>query len=360
MVLKAKKVDEVILHVGLHKTGTSSIQETLFSEKNNKLLEKKNYLYPKSWDSNHSIPIYSAFCDDPESYYENSRKGYSIAEIKTINERYLEGLETELAEREQSKLIISGEDISLLSVVNLNAFKTYLMSLSANDITIKVMIYIRNPVPWSISAIQEKIKGGQTYQSAFQYMLTNVENIFRETIDKFVQVFGKENINVYPFEEAVAHKYGLIGYFLAALGFNDSEINEFNAIRANESISLIAVDILSFINDKVPIIKDGKLNDKRTDGDIISLLNIRGPKFDIPFSDKKKLFESSQEDIKWLKDHYGIDYSNLKEPEPETNNINDEFTEETLMDIKNAYASPLLSQTLRDLVIEYLHNQLKD
>src|SRR5689334_22540831 len=137
MVLKAKKVDEVILHVGLHKTGTSSIQETLFSEKNNQLLEKKDYIYPKSWYSNHSIPIYSAFCDDPEGYYENSRKGYSIAEIKTINEQYFEGLETELAEREQSKLIISGEDISLLSVVNLNAFKTYLISLSANDITIK-------------------------------------------------------------------------------------------------------------------------------------------------------------------------------------------------------------------------------
>ncbi|MGZ7160613.1 MAG: hypothetical protein ACXVHR_09070, partial [Methanobacterium sp.] len=136
MVVKAKKMNEVILHVGLHKTGTSSIQETLFSEINNKLLEKKDYLYPKSWYLNHSIPIYSAFCDDPEGYYENSRKGYSIAEIKNINERYLEGLETELTEREQTKLIISGEDISMLSLVNLHALKTYLMSLSINDVTI--------------------------------------------------------------------------------------------------------------------------------------------------------------------------------------------------------------------------------
>jgi hypothetical protein len=357
MVLKAKKMNEVILHVGLHKTGTSSIQETLFSEINNKLLEEKDYLYPISWYSNHSIPIYSAFCDDPEGYYENSRKGYSIAEIKNINERYLEGLETELTEREQSKLIISGEDISLLSVVNLNALKTYLMSLSINDVTIKVMIYVRNPVPWSISAIQEKIKGGQTYQYAFQYMLTNVENIFTETIDKFVQVFGKGNINVYSFEEAVAHKYGLVGHFLSSLGFIDSEISKFYAIRANESISQIAVDLLSFINEQVPIMKDGKLHEKRTDGDIIALLDIRGPKFDIPFSDKKKLFESSQEDIKWLKEHYGIDYSNLIAPE--TNNINYEFTEETIRDIKMAYFSTWLSPTLRSMVIDFLQQQLK-
>lgn len=359
MVKKIKKIDEVILHVGLHKTGTSSIQETFFSEINNKLLETKDYLYPKSWYSNHSIPVYSAFCDDPENYHINIKRGYSFEEIKSVNKRYLEELEVEATERELSKLIISGEDISILSTDNLNALKKYLMSLSMNDVKIKVVIYVRNPVTWSISAIQEIIKSGETYKNSFQHIRTTLEHLFRETIDKFVEVFGKENVNVYTFEEAVTHKYGLVGHFLSSLGFNDYEIREFNSIRANESISLIAVDMLSFINEKAPIIKDGKINEKRTAGDILSFLNIRGPKFDIPYGDKKEILESGIEDIKWLKNHYGIDYYTIKEPE--TIELNYEFTEETISDIKKAYSSPTVSPTLRYLMIDYLkQQQLKD
>jgi len=39
--IKMNEVSEIILHVGLHKTGTSSIQETLFLNENNKILKNR-------------------------------------------------------------------------------------------------------------------------------------------------------------------------------------------------------------------------------------------------------------------------------------------------------------------------------
>ena len=79
---KKTKIKEIILHVGLHKTATASIQRTLYL--NDELLKKKDYLYPKCWPYNHSIPIYSAFCDHPENYHINIKKKYSKEDIKKI------------------------------------------------------------------------------------------------------------------------------------------------------------------------------------------------------------------------------------------------------------------------------------
>lgn len=104
----------------------------------------------------------------------------------------------------------------------------------------------------------------------------------------------------------------------------------------------------------MPLIKDGKLHKKRIKDDLIPLLKIRGPKFDIPYKDKKKLLLISQEDIKWLWENCGIDYTNVKIPQEYKLDL--EFTEEVIEDIKKAYFQ--LSKTIKSLVIEYLQKQL--
>lgn len=169
--------NEIILHVGLHKTGTTSIQETLFLDLNNKLLEKKGYLYPNCWPSNHSVSIYSAYCDDPANYHINIRMGYSADQIKYVNEKYLSDLKIEIDEKKLSKLIISGEGISMLSLDNLNALKKHLNSIFSNEI--KVIIYVRQPVQWAISTIQQFIKSGrQNYRDA----LIEMEKILKTSL----------------------------------------------------------------------------------------------------------------------------------------------------------------------------------
>ncbi|MDQ1003609.1 hypothetical protein QFZ28_004009 [Neobacillus niacini] len=350
-----KTINEVILHVGLHKTGTSSIQATLYSQANNILMEKKDYLYPASLDPNHSIPIYSAFCDFPEKYHINVLLGYDIEQIKKINTQNLKALEMEISKIRKSKLVIVGEDISSLSMVNLHLLKKYFESLSSNDVTFKVIIYVRNPLTWSISSIQEKIKGGYTYHDAFNELKTIVKDLFTSSISKFIEVFGKDKVKVYPFEEAIQSSYSINGHFLSLLGFKESEIKQFRMARANVSISKISAELISFINEKLPLSQNNKLNEKRSNGDIIPLLTIRGPKFDIPHADKGEILEISKDDRKWLKEIWGIDYLNSKELA--VSDGNKEFSEETCLDIKKAYFSPLLSLDLKDLLFNFLKEE---
>lgn len=168
-----------------------------------------------------------------------------------------------------------------------------------------------------------------------------------------MQAFGRESVDICTFEEAVVHEFGIVGHFLSMLGFEHDEIQRFNIIKSNESASGIAADIISYINEKFPMITDGKLHERRSNGDINPLLKIRGSKFDIPYGDKKMLFEIVQDDIKWLQENCAIDYSNIEVPQ--TNKFENIFSEESIIDIKKAYLN--LSTTLKSLLIEYLQKQ---
>ncbi len=74
-------ISEIFLHVGLHKTATSSIQDTLFLRKNSEFLEDNDYLYPKYLSADHSL-LYSNFCDHPEKWRTNIIRGYDNEEVK--------------------------------------------------------------------------------------------------------------------------------------------------------------------------------------------------------------------------------------------------------------------------------------
>lgn len=346
-------VSEIILHVGLHKTGTTSIQQTLFLDENNGLLKEHGFLYPKKWVANHSIPIYSAFCDYPERYHINIRNNFTTDEIKTINQKNLKILKEEIKERRLPKLVISGEDISMLTYQNLSNLKTYLLSISNN---IKVIIYVRNPISWAISNIQELIKGGHSYKNSFLNISKTSENLFQSRIEKFSKIFGKESINVLTYEHASIYEFGLVGHFLSAVGLTDNEINKLKLIRSNDSISLVAGDIISYINERLPLIKDGKINEKRSQNDINPLLTIRGPKFDIPNADKKTLIENARQNVNWLKENFDIDYVFTGTiPEYETKQI---MNPDIVEDIKKVYyQSP---EHLKPLILDYLCHKLKN
>ena len=68
----------IFLHIGLHKTGSSSIQKSLAGSAG--FLERIGYLYPvfrtgRHKIINHSMPFFSLFTDNPLKYHENILNG---------------------------------------------------------------------------------------------------------------------------------------------------------------------------------------------------------------------------------------------------------------------------------------------
>jgi hypothetical protein len=59
----------LILHIGMHKTGSSSIQQILFE--NREVLLKHDCYYPESILMNHSHSLYTLFSSHAEKYHIN-------------------------------------------------------------------------------------------------------------------------------------------------------------------------------------------------------------------------------------------------------------------------------------------------
>lgn len=354
-MLANNHIKEVILHVGLNKTGTSSIQSTLYNEDNNRLLLKEGILYPRCWQqTNHGNILLSPFSTKPETVGPNKfPKILSKEEIEKKDKLNLEKFEAALSKCTADKVIISGEVISSISRKNIQNLKNYLLDIGLNQAKFKVMIYTRNPVTWAVSTIQQQFKYGDQYSTVLdKRKKQDLPTLFQDKIGKFVDIFGKESVYVYPFEEARTHEMGMVGHFLEELNVDKKVIKDMKQIRTNESTSMFTGEFLTFINDRIPLIINGKQNENRHISDHQPLLKIRGDKFDIPLEEKKKIASVAKHDIGWLKKTYGIDYSyeNLKKTK-KYENIDTSFK-----DIEKIY--PSLTKTMRDSLVEFMKNKL--
>ena len=108
----------IYLHLGLHKTATTSFQATC--AKNRDELLRQGFHYPlficgesaiAPFD-NHSIPLFSLFSSYPERYPVNIRLG--INNLEETHQLYREQLQAALSS--EHDLILSAEDISSLEI----------------------------------------------------------------------------------------------------------------------------------------------------------------------------------------------------------------------------------------------------
>ncbi|MQT92202.1 hypothetical protein [Pseudomonas helleri] len=176
---------EIVLHIGMHKTGSSSIQRALTG------YDDGITKYADLGYENHSIPFYTAFSGSHQNYHIWQSAGFSVADIeqKKINSLY--SIEKSLEGYSGRRVVFSGEDISLIpeqGVIELgNILKKY------SD-KVLVVGYFRDPDSFVRSNWQEDIKNG-----------VNALNLqgpsYRSRFEKFIRFFGIENVVLKHFQK---------------------------------------------------------------------------------------------------------------------------------------------------------------
>ena len=120
---------KLILHIGVHKTATSSIQQN-FANLDPEVLRKYGYLYPVFSNgynklANHSAIFYSLFTENPLKYHMNIRRGINtLDKVESLHAFYKEQILNSF-DSGAAVVIISGEDISSLSLEALNSLRKY-------------------------------------------------------------------------------------------------------------------------------------------------------------------------------------------------------------------------------------------
>lgn len=223
------------LHVGMHKTGSSSIQKSL-----NNHDFKGDTKYLNIGFENHSIPFYSLFSNFPEHYHIHQRSNRSFYECIKLNLEYLTKIEEELVHSTEN-IIISGEDISVLSVEKLRLLEKYL-KLFFSDI--EVIIYVRPPYSYMVSDFQERIKGGMSGEGFDLLTGGNIYPKYKATVSKFDMIFGEDYVKVRLFDKSKLAQGDVLQDFTQTLGLTD----KVKSILANESLSLEETSVIYVFN----------------------------------------------------------------------------------------------------------------
>ena len=252
------------LHLGLHKTASSSFQQTCAS--NRKMLGKQGLLYPlfaceysrpkRLKINNHSVPLRCLYDQNPKNYHINKR--WKIARLDDAIRDYDAQLTEALAS--DVSIILSGEGLSLLSA---KALSQLAERIRFSGFEIRPLALVRSPLDYAHSIAQQLIRGGQHLELVGCGPLLAPRPMKRLTIPDgqrelatLMKVFGQQ-LELVPFRRACAHPHGPVGYLLEEFcGVSNLELIRFQSSQESKSNGWVRVQNL--INRRWPVFDQRK------------------------------------------------------------------------------------------------------
>ncbi|MBY0330139.1 MAG: hypothetical protein K2X49_05655 [Acetobacteraceae bacterium] len=278
-------MSRVILHVGMHKTGSSSIQASLHAARD--ALAARRIIYAPL-GKNHSVPIFNAFNDGDAYHRWHRRRG--IAEDGTADD-VVRGARMLLREHFRSNpgkdFVISGEGIPGLSE---QSTKRLLRFLDLHFARVEVVFFVRPPASFIHSQAQQQIKAGWTLErlTAARFRIP-----YRQ-FEKYFDLLPPDAISARVFSRSTLVEGCVVKTFCSLAALPEVPVR-----RANEGLSRLSADLLLVANEVLPAtLPDGRRNPERSPR--LSQLRLPGPKFYAPRETVLRGLESSRDQIEWI------------------------------------------------------------
>ena len=220
------KKRECIIHIGMHKTGSTSIQASLHQN-----LDSETFSYLDIGPRNHSVSIVSLFAKK-KFLPALKKRGFTKKNMIDFKLSTKDKLINNLIEC-NDVMIISGESIPALLLNELEEFRDFLYQYFEK---ITIVAYVRTPKSYIESAFQQRVKGGLN-----KLDIDTLYPKYRERFEKFDLVFGRENVKLWKFDPKSFSEGNVVMDFCNRLGI---EMKSESTIRVNESLSKEALSLL--------------------------------------------------------------------------------------------------------------------
>jgi hypothetical protein len=217
-----------IVHMGMHKTGSTSIQNSLCGHSD------ASFVYADLGTPNHSLPIYSLFAVHPERHHLHRAETRDPAAVAGYVERVRADLERAFESAGDRTLIVSGEDIGVLSREELGKLESHFRGYCDE---LRVVGYVRPPGGFITSAFQQRVKGG----SVSGLDLNEEYRDYEARFAKFDEVFGRDQVSLWKFDPTRFPGRCVVQDFCARLGI---ALPVERIVRLNESLTRQAVALI--------------------------------------------------------------------------------------------------------------------
>ena len=230
----------MILHLGVHKTGSSAIQSSLITYKSKLRVSGLHVL--DCLPANHSEFFQCSFGDNPLSYHTVKAKEMTLNQVRERSQSILNKIKKEISSSSCETFVLTGEDGSLLSSDGLTRLSRFLDSIGFPLSSIRVIVYAREHADYIASAIQQNVKSNNmTIEKALAWHSQAVISLYTALYVRLATVFPASSIHFYDFKQACRHEGGLFGHFLKSINIDSSGFAE---IRENIGLSMEAVHLI--------------------------------------------------------------------------------------------------------------------
>lgn len=289
---------EIIIHIGLAKTATTTIQK--FMHSNAKLLLDNNIYYPTLY-SNHGRMLVSIIHGQPETLRFNIQAELTAKQASARNTRHQNIIEAKLKDKKIKKVIFSGEALSSLNDELIVKLRQWLTQFSDK---ITIICCTRNPIDWHTSLAQQKLKSRRSTISSYgqNHSLSRM-GLSYMAVKSYMRHFGAENVIVYDFDK---HKHQLYQKFLQCCQLDTALISQLTTVPLsthNSSFSQEGALIQDALNRSLTVDPTKRISFKETK----YLLSIKGQKFQLEKNQLIKVLEKKQGDIKWLAETFNAE-----------------------------------------------------
>ncbi len=189
-----------VLNIGMHKTGSSSIQHSLNG------LDTNKAAYLKIGHPNHSSIYMTLFREQPETYSAHRKNNRSLDQVLALKDKFQSEFEKFVKSHQGKTILSSAEDVGLMTQAELGKMKVWLSGMFDQ---ICIIGYVRAPISFMSSAMQQRIAGG------VQFELEDLFPPYRDRFEKFDRVFGQENVFLAKFESEHLINGDVVADFMA-------------------------------------------------------------------------------------------------------------------------------------------------
>jgi hypothetical protein len=277
-----------IIHIGMYKTGSSSIQHSLAGFKNGQ------FLYAAlGRESNHSLALLSLFSDRPildHRLHKAARRDH--AAVGRYIEAARSGLDKSIDRAGSRTLLISGEAAASLRPNALQGLRDF---LARHFDQITIVAYVRPPSQLIASSFQERVKAG----TIKDFDTTRLYRHYQRLLAKFDTVFGRDNVHLWKFDPNTFPEGCVVQDFCSRLAI---PLSKTKIVRVNESVSRETVGLLYAYH------KFGETDERprmRSPAAMEFGAFIGGKKFRFSPDLIRALLQANEEDIQWVEDRLG-------------------------------------------------------
>lgn len=203
-------MSKLILHVGTHKTGTTSTQDTLAL--NRSLLERNGVIYPEIGKANGQHGLVTEWIDLPKPLHLQTT---AVEAWKMLGREHGKSDRT---------VLISSEELSRSSP-NMRVDMAHLRVLCSAFDEVRVVCFLRNQATYMQSLYLEIVKGGRNipwhpiFTSAIQrHSAVGMYLDYKDLRQFFETGFSANEIRFFSYEQACKEKHGVIGRILVEAG----------------------------------------------------------------------------------------------------------------------------------------------